>query len=214
MGTIALATPASNRGSGPSFMPALKSFVFIAPLWFRSTITRSPAFTVTGPDQMVLSLFRGGHLIVARLHEQPLVPNKVVVEFIDVADKIRGRRAIEQNRRARVAFEFDIAEGPVHFVAGSLEGDVQVRRLPCRDVHIFRLGSVPVVVDADAVAAGAQLDGLAAVANRFSIHEDVGLFWTDVNFQFSGRLAALCECGSDSQRQESRSGKKQPQWGF
>ena len=31
-GTIALATPASNRGCGPSLRPRLKSFVFVAPL--------------------------------------------------------------------------------------------------------------------------------------------------------------------------------------
>jgi hypothetical protein len=32
MGTMALATPASKRGSGPSFIPALKSLVRMEPL--------------------------------------------------------------------------------------------------------------------------------------------------------------------------------------
>src|SRR5579872_5147761 len=64
------------------------------------------------------------------------------------------------------------------------------------------------------MTAGTQIDRLAAVANGFSIHKDIGLFWTDVNFQFSCRWTALGESGSETQREERRYEQRELQGDF
>src|ERR1700739_1374178 len=53
IGTVALAIPAWNRGCGGIFNPSFHSLVFVSPLRCRYTVPCSPAFAVTGPDQMV-----------------------------------------------------------------------------------------------------------------------------------------------------------------
>jgi hypothetical protein len=50
-----------------------------------------------------LPLLSNRHLVAAGLHEQPLVPNPIVIELIDLADEIRRCAAIEQNGRPRVS---------------------------------------------------------------------------------------------------------------
>ena len=60
------------------------------------------------------------------------MPDPVVIEFIDVADKIRWRVAIEQNRCPRVALQFDIAKGAVYLIPRLLKVNVQANVFPRR----------------------------------------------------------------------------------
>src|ERR1700693_5927188 len=51
--TVALATPALNRGTSFNLLERAQSTVFCAPFFPRSITTFLPATTVTSPDQMV-----------------------------------------------------------------------------------------------------------------------------------------------------------------
>lgn len=76
----------------------------------------------SGPDGIPLSSH--SYLIGTGPHQQPLMPNPVPIEFVDVAHKISRRLAIEQYRRARISFKFNFRKGSGNLVTGCLEDDI------------------------------------------------------------------------------------------
>lgn len=143
-----------------------------------------------GPDGV--AFVRDGQLVSAGMDEKTLMPNPAPIEFVDVADEIGGRFAVEKNGSAGITFEFDVGEGPVDNIARGLEMNAEIGAFPGANVDILDLGKEAVIVDPDFVIAGGELNGLAAIPNGFAIDEDIGLLRVDVNFQlarFHGRLS-------------------------
>src|SRR6185437_11841627 len=138
-------------------------------------------FHVTGPN--CLALVSDRNVMSAGRQKQVLVPHPVVIHFVNVADEIVRRGSVGENSSAGVTLEQEVAKRTADRATLWIEFHIQWSGLSGLDVDVLGRDLVPVIDDHDRMLASREFYRVASVADCIAIHEDIGLFWGDLDLQ-------------------------------